>query len=242
MAKRKNSENMRAFWDEKARENPMYYISSFRDYDDQDPDEFWSWGETLGDRFLRESEIPFTGQEHVLEIGCGLGRMTRYFGSRFARVNGLDVSAEMVTQAREHNQLDNVSYDVGSGASLNVYEDETFDFVFSYIVFQHIPDPEVTLSYLREIGRVLKPRGHTYFQLNTSQPSLRERLNLGRFVKRRSASADSAAGPKGLDNPAWIGSRIPESRVRDTLARAGLSIAAVKDPGTQYTWFCARKP
>ena len=29
---------MRSFWDEKARENPTYYVSSYRPYDEQDWD------------------------------------------------------------------------------------------------------------------------------------------------------------------------------------------------------------
>ena len=44
-----------------------------------------------------------------------------------------------------------------------------FDFVFSYIVFQHMPSEEVVKSNLREIHRVLKPKGIAKIQLRGVQ-------------------------------------------------------------------------
>ena len=79
---KRDTDIMRSFWDAKARENATYYVSSYRPYDDQDPAEFWEWGEKLAERFLAESGIPFDGTETMLEIGCGVGRMTRYFAGR----------------------------------------------------------------------------------------------------------------------------------------------------------------
>jgi ubiquinone/menaquinone biosynthesis C-methylase UbiE len=143
------SEMMKVFWDEKARENALYYISSFRAYDDQDPDEFWIWGKKLTDRFLEESRIAFTGKEAVLEIGCGIGRMTRYFAERFQRVVGVDVSSEMIGQARENlATLHNVELRVGTGYDLRGCDDALFQFVFSYLTFQHIPDVKIVMNYV----------------------------------------------------------------------------------------------
>ncbi len=158
---------MRDFWDEKAKENAMYYISSYRDYDDQDPEEFWRWGETLTERFLSESEIPFAGDERVLEIGCGIGRMTAALARRFREVEGIDVSEEMVRRAREAlGGTPNARVSVANGVDLAGFADGSFDFVFSYLVFQHIPDPEITTGYLREIGRVLPGGGWMHVQVN----------------------------------------------------------------------------
>lgn len=40
--------------------------------------------------------------------------------------------------------------------SMSLFHYDFFDFCFSFIVFQHIPDKAVTLNYIREAGRVLK--------------------------------------------------------------------------------------
>ena len=48
---------------------------------------------------------------------------------------------------------------VGSGSDLPQFADSSFDFVYSYAVFQHIPSHDVIWSYLREAHRVLRPGG-----------------------------------------------------------------------------------
>ena len=237
---------MREFWDEKARENAMYYISSCRPYDQQDPEEFWKWGTILGGRFLDESGIEFSGEESILEIGCGMGRMSRYFATRFGHVTGVDVSEEMIQLGRAAlGGMGNVTLDVGTGTDLSLYDADQFDFVFSYIVFQHIPDASITENYLREAGRVLKAGGNFYFQVNTTRPTLRERLGA---IKRRvlgsgpEQTGDTAgAGPSGLDHPAWVGSRVTVPRVQRVLRDCGMQVASIAGEGTQYTWVRAVK-
>jgi SAM-dependent methyltransferase len=239
--------SMRDFWDEKARENAMYYISSYRPYDQQDPEEFWKWGGILAEKFLAESGCRFTGEEAMLEIGCGVGRMTKYFAARFRHVTAVDVSSEMIERAREYLAgIENVRFDVVGGSDLAAYPDGSFDFVFSYIVFQHIPDPSITLNYIREAGRVLRPGGHFYFQVNTIAREGALRVNLGKLKRtmlRKSApvKVDAAPGPRDLDHPAWQGSRVTMSEVVTAAQAGGLRVAQVEGEGTQYTWVLARR-
>ncbi|HXV14382.1 MAG TPA: methyltransferase domain-containing protein [Candidatus Krumholzibacteria bacterium] len=239
--------SMRDFWDQKARENAMYYISSYRAYDQQDPAEFWKWGGILAEKFLGESGCRFTGEEAMLEIGCGVGRMTKYFAGRFRHVTALDVSPEMIRQAQENLAgIDNVRLDVGNGSDLTAYPDASFDFVFSYIVFQHIPDPRVTLTYLREAGRVLRPGGACYVQINTMPRVSPLRVALRRWkralLRRTSAPASSAtSGPRDLDHPAWQGSRVTMTDVTAALRTGRMRIENVQGEGTQYTWVLARR-
>ena len=104
----RDSQLMKTYWDSKARENATYYVSSYRPYDEQNWEEFWKWGDILAERFLGESDIPFDGSEKVLEIGCGIGRMTRYFARRFKEVHGIDVAPEMISRARKNlNEFEN---------------------------------------------------------------------------------------------------------------------------------------
>jgi SAM-dependent methyltransferase len=98
---------------------------------------------------------------------------------------------------------------VGNGVDLSAYPDASFDFVFSYIVFQHIPDVNVTLKYIREAGRVLRPGGSFYFQVNTLPPVGTLRATLGRLKRtllgstRSQRSEAVTTGPRDLDHPAW---------------------------------------
>jgi ubiquinone/menaquinone biosynthesis C-methylase UbiE len=239
---------MRDFWDKKARENAMYYISSYRAYDEQDPAEFWKWGGILAERFLTESGLQFTGEESVLEVGCGIGRMTRSFAGRFRHVTGMDVSEEMIRRARENlGDCPNVRLDVGNGIDLSAYPDASFDFVFSYIVFQHIPDPSVTLNYIREVGRVLRPGGSFYFQVNTMLRAGTLRATLGRLkhaalnATRGDRSSAVSNGPRDLDHPAWQGSRVTLMQVGAAAAGGGMRVQRAEGEGTQYTWVLARR-
>jgi ubiquinone/menaquinone biosynthesis C-methylase UbiE len=242
------SASMRDFWDQKARENAMYYISSYRAYDQQDPAEFWKWGGILAEKFLTESGLQFTGQESMLEIGCGVGRMTKYFAGRFRHVTGLDVSEEMIRQGRDNlATCSNVRLDVGNGIDLSAYPDASFDFVFSYIVFQHIPDVNVTLTYVRDAGRVLRPGGNFYFQVNTLPRIGVVRATLGRLKRallgstRSQPSETVTNGPRGLDHPAWQGSRVTLPQVAAAASAAGMGIERTAGEGTQYTWVLARR-
>lgn len=253
---------MKDFWDEKAKENAMYYISSFRPYDDQDPEEFWRWGEILTERFLGESGIRFTGRERVLEIGCGIGRMTAALARRFRDVHGIDVSEEMVRRA--HDALagtPNIRVSAANGVDLADFGDATFDLVFSYLVFQHIPDPEITKGYLRDIGRVLSPGGWMHVQVNgegdaapaaASKPDAGAPRPLGarlrgiparaaRLVKSALRGGRAPSGPTGFDNPAWRGSRLTLAEVSRVCEDAGLEITRTEGVGTQYLWVTARK-
>ena len=86
----------------------------------------------------------------------------------FDDVHGIDVSPEMIAQSRTYlGGLPNVTTEVGDGGSLSPYRDGSFDFVFSYQVFQHIPDPDVIRRYVVEAGRVLRPGGVFKFLVKT---------------------------------------------------------------------------
>lgn len=205
---------MGAFWDERAREDALFYV------DDRGllGDAFWDGAAEVVERF--ESDLGFTAAgDTIVEIGCGVGRLTRVLGDRAQKVFALDVSAEMLARAREHNaQLTTVEWILGDGTSLAPVPDGAADAVFSHVVFQHIPDPAITLGYVREMGRVLRPGGWAAFQVS-NDPSVHRRKLLTRRISR---------------HPAWRGSAVDLDALRDTAAAAGLGVEAVVGEGTQF--------
>ena len=241
----RDSELMRTFWDDKARENATYYVSSYRPYHDQNLEEFWEWGNTLAERFLSASGIHFDGTETMLEIGCGVGRMTRCFAGRFKEVHGIDVAPEMILRAKENlSEFRNVSFCVGNGYDLSCFADGSFDFVFSYITFQHIPGASITLGYIREAGRVLKKDGHFYFQVNNIPVSIRSRLRLrsrfnslaNRFGKDSAPTSEASNRPRDLGHPAWRGSRVSVAQIKRACRAGNMRILSLNGEGTQYLW------
>jgi SAM-dependent methyltransferase len=152
---------MRDDWDSRARENARYYIATGRaDWTDE---EFFASGEQqVAGQILNDMENVCQGRNpasmRVLEIGCGAGRITRALACIFDEVHAVDISSEMIAQARAALAgQPNVFLYRNNGMDLSVVPDRPFDFAFSVIVFQHIPSREVIESYFREVARLLRP-------------------------------------------------------------------------------------
>lgn len=205
---------MAEFWDARAREDALFYV------DDRGlrGEEFWSGGRDVVDRFEESLSFQATG-DVLVDIGCGVGRLTRVLAERAQRVYAIDVSAEMLALAREHNpQLANVEWVKGDGRSLGEVPDAAVDGVFSHVVFQHIPDPQITLGYVAEMGRVLRPGGWAAFQISNDAAIHRRRWR----------------APRTTRNSAWRGSAVRIEDLRETASASGLSIAATVGEGTQF--------
>lgn len=160
---------MRRDWDERARENARFYVNTEKT--DWTDNEFFASGErTVAEEILTDMTNICQGLEpkqmRVLEIGCGAGRVTRALGRLFGEVHAVDVSTEMVQQAKAAcRDLPNVQIYLGSGMDLACIPNLEFDFAFSTIVFQHIPSREVIESYVREVNRLLRPGRLFKFQV-----------------------------------------------------------------------------
>lgn len=92
----------------------------------------------------------------VLEHGCGVGRVLQYIDA--PRRIGLDVSPSFLEEAARHG-LETLLSD---GITIDL-PDQSVDFVFSIMVFQHL-DRADHPERLREIRRVLKPDGGVFLQ------------------------------------------------------------------------------
>ena len=147
----------REFWDRSATVDAIHAIS------DQDDAESF---ETSG-RADAEPLIPLlpAGGGSALEIGCGIGRILQHLAPSCTALHGIDISAEMIQQARQRlAHLPNVQLHVGNGYDLAPLDDHSLDLVFSQFVFQHMPKTTV-YNYFVEAGRVLRPGGLFRFQV-----------------------------------------------------------------------------
>ena len=94
----------------------------------------------------------------ALEIGCGGGRITSVAINLFKRIAATDVSKEMLRKCRETIRDQNITFHKIDGFTLNEFEDESVDFIFSHDVFAHFSSLQV-YPYFQEIKRVLKRNG-----------------------------------------------------------------------------------
>jgi SAM-dependent methyltransferase len=229
-------EEMRRFWNDRAREDAFYFVDSRQPYRASEPGSFWE-ADALLDHLLNGLGVGIADGDAVLEIGCGVGRITRVLADRAARVLALDISDEMLARARELNpELSNVGWVLGDGISLRGIPDASMDACVSVVVFQHIPDPEVTLGYVREVGRVLRPGGWAALQVSDDPSVHRPHSGLGPRVRALLGRA-----PRGQRHPAWLGSSVTPTALERTARAAAMTLERVWGEGSQYCQVLLRK-
>jgi SAM-dependent methyltransferase len=223
--------SMREFWDERAREDAFYFVDNRIKYKDAAEEQrFWEMGRKDLDLLLGSVDVALETGWVVVEIGCGVGRLTRVIAERVGSVKALDVSSEMLAIARNENPgLANVEWIHGDGVSLAGVGDGVADAVVSHVVFQHIPDPQITLGYIREAGRVLKRGGVAALHVSNDRSVHELRASLGERLR-----ALVGLAPKGQAHAAWTGSSVELDDVRAAAADGGMAVEKVIGEGTQY--------
>jgi len=222
-------EQMRSFWDRKAEENPLWYVQSELEYSAPDEDVFWSSGEEEVQRALAAAGV--TGGGVAVDIGCGVGRLSRALATRYENVLSFDVSPKMVELASTNLAASgNVMVKAATGDGTLEVPDRTADLVLSLQVFQHIPVRAATLKYIAEAGRVLKSQGFFVFQLRslrTRDPFLGSLERGVRTVVDRVRRLRKPP-PAVLDSPAWHGSRIGLWEIRRAAEWAGMRVVRIR--------------
>lgn len=231
---------MRRYWDRRAREDALYFVDNRRAYGDAEEREFWEEGERALDLALELLGLDLEPGSSIVDIGCGVGRITRALAKRAGLVYGVDVSPEMLDRARQHNPgLSNVRWLLGDGSSLAGIEDGSVDGCVSLVVFQHIPEPGPILAYVREIGRVVRPGGYAAVQVSNS-PGVHRRP--GPFARVRGALTTRLRhAPRGQHDSAWLGTAIDLDDLRNAAAESGLEVGRVVGEGTQFCLVALRR-
>jgi SAM-dependent methyltransferase len=207
-------ERMRADWNRRAGQDANYFVAFGRR--EQEDEEFFSTASDVV-RKLESNLKRLRSREAALEIGCGPGRLMRPMSRHFGEIHGVDVSDEMIRLARERLRgVGNAHPRHSSGSDLAGFADETFDYVYSYAVFQHIPSREVVFGYLREARRVLKTGGILHCQIN-----------------------GLPAGARQYDT--WSGVRIAPEEIREFARASDLELLELEQIWTQYMWMACRK-
>ena len=99
--------------------------------------------------------------QHVLEIGCGGGRVTHFLHKMGASVVAVDISENMINAASAI--YPEIEFRVMNAESLG-FEEESFDLVvFSFNGLDCLYPKDARMRALQEVFRVLRPGGNFVF-------------------------------------------------------------------------------
>ncbi len=215
MAETNVIDRMRDDWNDRAREDPHYYVAFGRR--EQDDAEFLATAADVVRAMRGELKRLPPRDLKALEIGCGPGRLMRPLSENFAGICGVDISDEMIRLAAERlRDIPHAHVQQTERSDLSMFADETFDFVYSYAVFQHIPSREVVFAYLAEAQRVLKPGGILKCQINGLPAT-------------------------AAHYTTWAGVRISAAEIVEFALRHDFQLLALDGVATQYMWTTWRK-
>jgi SAM-dependent methyltransferase len=121
----------------------------------------------------------------VLDIGCGVGRVSLPLAEMGFEVVGVDISPAMISAARELAEGEGlpVRYEVGDALELPFGESSFEQVIFSNQGWMQIPGARDRRRVLREVRRVLADGGLFLFSTHTRPLALTDRLWAGRWLR-----------------------------------------------------------
>lgn len=127
-------------------------------------EEFFAQGVTEISEILERVSDLIGPKGRALDFGCGVGRLTQALAAHFDEAHGVDIAPEMIRKAEEFSKLDNTRFHLNLTSDLSQFETDSFDFIYTRIVLQHMP-PEYQEGYVREFIRILSPVGLAVFDI-----------------------------------------------------------------------------
>jgi SAM-dependent methyltransferase len=115
-----------------------------------------------GTYYLAFRDVPAILSEHIhgrtaLDFGCGTGRSTRFLRNLGYDVVGVDISAQMLAQARVRDPEG--AYRLVPDGDLGGLAPRSFDLVFAAFTFDNVPTMERKVALFRSLGRLLNGGG-----------------------------------------------------------------------------------
>lgn len=176
----------------------------------------------------------------VIDIGCGLGRVSFALAEHFGEVVGVDLAIALIEEAQSRSTSPQVSFKPMTSLQLEPGVVSAYDTVFAnevlYLVSWH-----VLSQYAQDAFRILRPRGEFVFQLNMQPISLITRLSWKfRHILYFWGIKKWRGWPTG---PGYERFFHPVDKVRRMLEQVGFRVERISiGRSIRQTWFLAVKP
>lgn len=145
-------------------------------------DELYALGESDWHDFFRQWQQYGVNRESCIEIGCGVGRITKQLVLAFNHVCAVDVSEDMTRYASTRIKAENVEFSIVDGVDLP-QADCSVKSAFSSYVLQQFDNTDIGLLCFREILRVLDFGGTMMVQVPLYQWPTDDRLAFTKLLK-----------------------------------------------------------
>jgi SAM-dependent methyltransferase len=199
-------------------------------WDWSDAGEGWSdwWGGTPALWFgaILPRIHAFVPTKTILEIAPGYGRWTEYLKDFCDRLIAVDLTEKCIESCRTRFRgADNIEYHVNDGRSLEMVEDSSVDFVFSFDSLVHV-DEDVLEPYLAQLAAKLRPNGVGFFHhsnLGSYRMAVRMTLGAARHVIPQRFVLPMVKRGLLVNLGAWRAERMTAKRFRELCEASGLA-------------------
>ena len=138
---------------------------------------------------LVDRHFPENRDAEILDLGCGAGLLLHVARGRgYARVSGVDRSAEQVAAAAQLGVSNIVEGDLLE--TLASLPDDARDVVISFDVIEHFTAEEL-LRFVDEVRRVLRPGGRWIIHTINAESPFFGRIRYGDFTHQQAFSGSS---------------------------------------------------
>jgi trans-aconitate methyltransferase len=117
------------------------------------------------------NSIPWLGNEHVVDLGCGNGKVTRLIAERVpnGRVLGLDHSISMIEQAIGDYQNDNLSFVVSDIEQFSLHKE--WNYIVSFNALHWVEQHDLVLESARQ-SLMRQGRLHFLMAFGKKEPAI----------------------------------------------------------------------
>ncbi|HLJ30239.1 MAG TPA: methyltransferase domain-containing protein [Candidatus Angelobacter sp.] len=135
-------------------------------------------GKPLDRELLNRFAVQVAGRGDVCDMGCGPGHVARHLRDAGATVFGLDLSPQMLQQARQFSP--DISFREGNMMALDL-QDGTLAGIAAFYAIVNIPKESLPVVF-REMARVLQPGGLLLLAFHVGDEVLHEQELWGRSI------------------------------------------------------------
>jgi cyclopropane fatty-acyl-phospholipid synthase-like methyltransferase len=164
---------MKNKWEEFAQQNAEYYILTENiDYKTEaGQNKFYESGYEFTKQNIKKVSQYLHERKRALEIGCGIGRLTLPHSKEFDELVAIDVSPTMLLKLNENAHRKGIT-NIKTFLPHKDWDKLAYDYVYSYIVFQHIENFEIINDYIIRLSQSLKQGGIANLHFDTRKKDL----------------------------------------------------------------------